>query len=113
MPHLFTKLLKSVARISTANSLEIIGKQLVPLMIKIFAQSDSEVQEEGVRAMVEISNPDTGVINQSTAAPMFLHIVESLFEVFEDEEPAKTAVLRILKQFAAPANQTEEEKKTI
>jgi hypothetical protein len=43
---------------------------------------------------------------------MYFHIVQSLFDLFEDEEPAKTAVLRILKQFASSDSQTEEDKKT-
>lgn len=97
MPHIFSKLLKSPARISTANSVELLNKHLVPLLIKIFACSDNDVQEEGVRALIDISNPDTGVLTHEVANQMFSHIVHSLFAVFEDEEPAKTAVLRIIK----------------
>ena len=43
MPQIFTKLLKSPARSSTKESLEIIKDRILPLVVKVFAISDGDV----------------------------------------------------------------------
>jgi hypothetical protein len=60
--------------------------------------------------MKEISDPAQGCIFQNVAKEIFFDTVENLVAVIEDEEPAKTAVLRIMKEFATIPTQTEEEK---
>ena len=75
MPGVFNKLVKSPARISTQDSIDLLTVDIFPLISQIFMTSDSEVQEEGVDFLKKISHPVTGCIDEANSSFLFFTIV--------------------------------------
>ena len=62
LPSIFKKLLKSPARASIRDSVELITNEIFPLIAQFLMTSDSEVQEQGVIFLKQISHPVTGFL---------------------------------------------------
>ena len=97
IPNVFKKLMKSPARPSDQDSLDLLTVNIFPLISQILMTSEDQVQTEGVKALHQIS---VDYLPRDEATFLVCNVVQLLIKKSDQIENAKIAVLMLIEKFA-------------
>lgn len=97
IPNVFKKLMKSPARPSDQDSLDLLTVNIFPLISQILMTSEDQVQTEGVKALHQIS---VDYLPRDEATFLVFNVVQLLIKKSDQIENAKIAVLMLIEKFA-------------
>lgn len=97
LPFVFKKLMKSPARPSDQDALDLLTVNIFPLISQILMTSDDQVQEEGVAALHTISED---YLPRDEAIFLVFNVLQLLTKKADQIDNAKTAVLMLIEKFA-------------
>ena len=97
LPHVFKKLMKSPARPSDQDALDLLTVNIFPLISQILMTSDDQVQNEGVLALHKISEE---YLPRDEAVFLVFNVVQLLTKKADQIDNAKIAVLMLVEKFA-------------
>ena len=97
LPFVFKKLMKSPARPSDQDALDLLTVNIFPLISQILMTSDDQVQNEGVQALFKISEE---YLPRDEAVFLVFNVVQLLTKKADQIDNAKIAVLMLVEKFA-------------
>ena len=97
LPHVFKKLMKSPARPSDQEALDLLTVNIFPLISQILMTSDDQVQNEGVQVLYKISED---FLPREEAIFLVFNVVQLLSKKADQIDNAKIAVLLLIEKFA-------------
>ena len=97
LPHVFKKLMKSPARPSDQDALDLLTVNIFPLISQILMTSEDQVQNEGVNALFKISEE---YLPKDEAIFLVFNVVQLLTKKSDQIDNAKIAVLMLIEKFA-------------